>query len=536
MMYVWGQFIDHDLDHTLPDGTNHIDITVPVGDPDLPPGSIIPLTRFVVDPSTGTTVNSVTGWLDASMVYGSDAATASSLRLPDGHMATSAGESLPIVNGAFAAGDPRATENPDLTAITTLFIREHNFQVDRLAEQHPNWSGERLYQNARAIVTAEIENITYTEFLPRLLGPNAIGAYHGYNPGVDPRISQEFATSAYRFGHSIVSGTETKVDNLGNAISAQRLADAFTDTPAEVQANGGIDALLRGILSDEAQANDVYAVDDLRNLLFAPPATMDLIAIDIERERDLGIGTLNQTRAALHLPDYKSFDQITSDPTVAAHLRQVFGTVDKVDLFIGGLAEDHARGAMLGPTFKAIIAKQFANLRDGDRMWWQSQDFDPATVHQIQNTTLSDIIVRNTDTDVTQASAFIATQRHSSDVAAEEPTAPQLVIGVAADNANIAGGPADDTIVAGLGDNQSLTGGGGNDVFVFSDGHANATITDFSPGHDKLKFTFSARDFGVTTTDGHAVITYGDNTINLAGVDRTELHRSDFIVPDRSFG
>jgi peroxidase len=35
MMYAWGQFIDHDLDHTLPDGTNNIDITIPSGDPNL---------------------------------------------------------------------------------------------------------------------------------------------------------------------------------------------------------------------------------------------------------------------------------------------------------------------------------------------------------------------------------------------------------------------------------------------------------------------------------------------------------------------
>ena len=170
MMYVWGQFIDHDLDHTLPDGTTPIDITIPPGDPNFPDGTTIPLTRFITDPTNGDTVNSVTGWLDASMIYGSDAATAASLRLPDGHMATSADGYPPIVDGAYVAGDVRATENPDLTAITTLFVREHNYQVDQLQAQHPDWSGDQLYQTARAIVTAEIENITYTEFLPHLLG------------------------------------------------------------------------------------------------------------------------------------------------------------------------------------------------------------------------------------------------------------------------------------------------------------------------------------------------------------------------------
>src|SRR5260221_3033336 len=82
MMYAWGQFIDHDLDLALTGGAN-IGIAVPAGDPNFPAGSIIPATRAVIDPATGagtghpaTAVNAISGWLDGSMVYGSDAATA----------------------------------------------------------------------------------------------------------------------------------------------------------------------------------------------------------------------------------------------------------------------------------------------------------------------------------------------------------------------------------------------------------------------------------------------------------------------------
>src|SRR5262249_31652300 len=198
MMYAWGQFIDHDLDLATPNGKTNIDVTVPAGDPNLTPGSSIPLGgRVVIDPATGhdgkpaIAVNTVTGWLDASMVYGSDQATADNLRLPDGHMKTSAGDNLPIdpQSGMFLAGDVRAQENPDLTALQTLFVREHNYQVDQLAAQHPNWTGDQLYEQAKAIVTAEIAHITYSEFLPHLLGPDALTAYHGYDPTFDPRIT-----------------------------------------------------------------------------------------------------------------------------------------------------------------------------------------------------------------------------------------------------------------------------------------------------------------------------------------------------------
>src|SRR6476620_10919564 len=161
-MYSWGQFIDHDLDLVNSDGVNRIDIAVPNGDPLFPDGSTIQMTRSIVDPTNHAAVNQITGWLDASMIYGSTQAVSDSLRLADGHMKTSEGNNLPIdpVSGPPMAGDVRAAENPGLTALQTLFVREHNFQVDQLAAQHPDWDGEHLYQQARPIVGAEISHIT----------------------------------------------------------------------------------------------------------------------------------------------------------------------------------------------------------------------------------------------------------------------------------------------------------------------------------------------------------------------------------------
>ena len=68
-----------------------------------------------------TAINTVTGWMDGSQIYGSGAATAANLRTADGHMKMSAGQNLPIVETdqgkeLFAAGDARAQENPDCLA------------------------------------------------------------------------------------------------------------------------------------------------------------------------------------------------------------------------------------------------------------------------------------------------------------------------------------------------------------------------------------------------------------------------------------
>src|SRR5207248_4279147 len=109
---------------------------------------------------------------------------------------------LPMANDAhivsdtqlFAAGDVRANENIELTAMQTLFVREHNRIAAQLKAARPLWGDEQLYQQARRTVIAELQVIAYTEWLPSLLGPNALPGYTGYKPNVNPAIANEFPT------------------------------------------------------------------------------------------------------------------------------------------------------------------------------------------------------------------------------------------------------------------------------------------------------------------------------------------------------
>jgi peroxidase len=540
-MYAFGQFVDHDIDLNMnqtpaADGSNVLSFTIPAGDTELPPGSEISIPRGQVDPANGNAINSVTQYLDLSQVYGSDADTAASLRNSDGTLKTSSGNYLPIVNGQYVGGDVRAAENPDLTSLDVLFVREHNYLVGQLHAQDPSLTGDQLYSMARAINTAEYQNIVYTEFLPHLLGANTLTQYQGYNPSVSPQIFEEFSTAAYRFGHSTVSPEETKIANDGLIMEQKELVAASAEQTTELPLNSGSDGLLRNLAQDFSQESSATINSDLRNLLNAnPPGEVgDLAAIDILRERDLGIATLNQTREALGMTPYTSFDQITSNPTLASELQQVYGSVDQVDLFVGGLAEDPAPGgSMVGPTFQAVIAQQFENLRDGDPNFYLNQGFSQQLMTQIQNTTLSDLIARDTYSTAIQPDAFIATVRHSSDVASPNPDAPQLVMGVDTDNAVVSGSPGvDNTIVAGLGDNQQLTGGGSSNTFVFLGSGHNDTVTDFNPLTDKLDFenTMTPMDFSNVNVsaapDGSAILQVDGNTVQLAGVTMDQVNAS----------
>src|SRR5207244_60940 len=142
-VYAWGQFIDHDLDLTTSASPAvPFNIAVPKGDPYFDPNStgtqVIPLNRSKSDAATGASatnprqqVNDITAWIDASMVYGSDATTAASLRtMSGGKLKTSTGNLLPSsgtgANAQFVAGDIRANENDELISVQTLLMREHN--------------------------------------------------------------------------------------------------------------------------------------------------------------------------------------------------------------------------------------------------------------------------------------------------------------------------------------------------------------------------------------------------------------------------
>jgi len=219
---------------------------------------------------------------------------------------------------------------------------------------------------------------------------------------------------------------------------------------------------------------------------------------------------------------------------LAAKLQSVYGTIDQLDLFVGGLAETAVGSSMVGPTFQAIIARQFEVLRDGDPLFYQNQGFSPALMQQIKDTTLSDLILRDTDTSIIQQNAFVATERHLSNVASPDPSAPQLVIGIDDAGATIAGtAGVDNTIVAGLGANQLLTGGGTSDIFVLLGAGHTDTVTDFQPKVDILDFegltkALSFHDVVLTQSGGATLVQLGGNSITLTGIAASQLTAANF--------
>ena len=436
-LWQWGQFLDHDIDIT--DGIHpeeHENISIPTGDAHFDPdgnGNVtLTFNRSIyqLNSTPREQLNEITGWIDASNVYGSDHERANALRKLDGsgQLKTSKKgllpynlDGLPNAGGPspelFLAGDVRANEQVGLTAMHTLFVREHNRLAREIRQSNKRLSGEQIYQRARRIVAAEMQVITYKEFIPVLLGKKALSKYKGYNPNIDARISNEFSTAAYRLGHSLLSPQILRLNKRGNTIKHGNLSlrDAFF-APSLLVEQGNIGPILRGLAAQPCQDLDVFIVDDVRNFLFGFPGQggFDLASLNIQRGRDHGLPSYNDTRRSLGLEPASDFSDITSDEQIQARLQAAYNNdIELIDLWVGGLAEEKFNDALVGEVFFTILKDQFERLRDGDRFWYQNY-FYGHSLKKIKKITLSEIIRRNTriDKEIQKNVFLISNKKH----------------------------------------------------------------------------------------------------------------------------
>ncbi len=399
--WVWGQFLDHDFG--LRD-ERVIEIQ-PIGFSAADPlesfrndFNAIDFWRTPPAPDTGVTtprqyVNRLSSYIDASNVYGITAKRLDWLRVgkvdglpadnspkllltkgylprvdargdPKNAPATDLfGALVATPQNAIVAGDTRANGNVGLTAVHTLFAREHNRIVRLLPSR---LSAEQRFQIARRVVGAEEQYITYTQFLPAL--GVSLHPYRGYNRATNGTLSNEFAEVGFR-AHSMING-DLHVTERAGRWSALQLA-AFASGGIDVASHDGLVTLdiplvvalgnptllervgvgpvSQALASEREYSNDEQIDDALRSVLFRVPkpgvtdpracelpvldprcftGVQDLGAVDVERARDHGIPTYNALRQAYGLAPQASFAEITgesNDPADASLLNTPAG-------------------------------------------------------------------------------------------------------------------------------------------------------------------------------------------------------------------
>uniref|UniRef100_P07202-8 Isoform 2-4 of Thyroid peroxidase n=3 Tax=Homo sapiens TaxID=9606 RepID=P07202-8 len=326
-------------------------------------------------------MNGLTSFLDASTVYGSSPAlerqlrnwtSAEGLLRVHARLRDSGRAYLPFVpprapaacapepgipgetrGPCFLAGDGRASEVPSLTALHTLWLREHNRLAAALKALNAHWSADAVYQEARKVVGALHQIITLRDYIPRILGPEAfqqyVGPYEGYDSTANPTVSNVFSTAAFRFGHATIHPL------------VRRLDASFQEHPD-----------LPGLWLHQA--------------FFSPWTLLR--------------GGYNEWREFCGLPRLETPADLSTaiaSRSVADKILDLYKHPDNIDVWLGGLAENFLPRARTGPLFACLIGKQMKALRDGDWFWWEnSHVFTDAQRRELEKHSLSRVICDNT--------------------------------------------------------------------------------------------------------------------------------------------
>lgn len=377
LAWAWGQFIAHDIVRTRASGTGPV---FAVGGMNL--------TRIDAQVFEATGCRwprtDLTPLIDASTVYGDGCnVTAAQLLRDDNGKAcklrVGPGNLLPQLPGQptdFLAGDSRSAENSVLTSLHVVFLREHNRLCDVIGSRKPWWSEDEKYWKARDVVIAKIQHITYTEWLPAILGAHLGSELAEKAPGAT--LTVEFATAAFRFGHSMVP------DQIGPF----SLTDMFFN-PTLIQTYG-IEAILAPALQERALRVDLQFSNSLRLALFG---SLDLLAVNLFRGRDVTLGSFETLYECYH--------------GIAIH-NYTFS-----DPLLGLLSEPLAPGSSLPPTMAAIVSEQFARLRKYDPDFYttllEKRLLGPYFKREIlEETTLANLLLQNTNLNFVQVKGFFS--------------------------------------------------------------------------------------------------------------------------------
>ncbi|XP_069103195.1 peroxidase-like protein 3 [Argopecten irradians] len=311
------------------------------------------------------------------------------------------------------AGDERVNEILNLAMMHTAFLREHNRLAKKVANSCRRYrrNNNRMFEETRRIMIGVMQNIVFYEFLPKVLGRKMMRRnglleeqYRGYDESVNPSILNEFATAAYRFGHSLVMDEFEFMTTDYSVETTKHVSQTFFK-PEEIQYTEQAKKLLRFLTTDRTFKMDREFNPAIQDLLFLDQNhdSFDLPAANTQRGRDHGLAPYMEIRRACRLPTVTTFENlygISEDDR--ARLASVYAHVDDIDLFVGGILEEHVDGGIVGPTFACIIGEQFRRLKVGDRYYFERRkesirEFDRRQIAAIKEHSLAKILCENFD-------------------------------------------------------------------------------------------------------------------------------------------
>jgi len=442
---LWAEFLRNDIllaphqDSMHEGGMEEAHISIPVDDEILnPSGSETSQIRYIRTEfieGSGTDENNprvypnqASAWIDASSIYGQNEVTNSWIRTQEGGqviitdwdgsdmipaydsngLISNWDDSSSIANIQFGAADSRNIDNIGVSTLHLLFLREHNRLADAIQDRNPDWSDEQIFQWAKKLVTAQIQVITYSEYLPSI-GLN-LPEYTGYNSSINPQVSNEFFLLVSSTFSSQRNDAWLLLNDSRDDISSSPLQLQEGYWTMEPILDDGVESIIRGAAYEAQRVNDLAMVSNLRNLLSGKstwPGWIDECAMTIQLGRDRGLTDYNSVREGLGLERYLNWSNLTSDENVSSQLSETFDDIDNMDAIIGVLAEPRLDNSTFGETQHHLAFNQYTMLRDADRYWYANDPELTPLLPELNKIRLSDIILRNSKIESIQCDVFV---------------------------------------------------------------------------------------------------------------------------------
>ncbi|APW38227.1 hypothetical protein RD110_14310 [Rhodoferax koreense] len=241
----------------------------------------------------------------------------------------------------FATGLERGNSSAFYTAISTIFLREHNRLCDEIARTNPTWGDDRIFETARNTNIAQLLKIIIQDYINHIsssafklfvdVGTAERETWYRTN-----RIAAEFDL-LYRW-HALVPN-ECVVD-------AQTVANQDFRFNNQFLIDKGLASLLGS--ASQQQAGNIR----LQNTAFF---LVDAEMAAVDKSRAWQLRSYNEYRQCFSLPPAKSFEDLTGDKAMAQRLEALYGDIDQVELMVGLLAEKRANDVVFGALMTRMV-------------------------------------------------------------------------------------------------------------------------------------------------------------------------------------
>ncbi|XP_058126781.1 peroxidase-like [Anopheles ziemanni] len=363
-------------------------------------------------------INEASSFIDLSFVYGTSLEQSNSLRTLSGGRLKAVrrnGVEWPVIDPAgctwadvcYLVADRRSYQTPMSATVHLLFLREHNRLANQLKVNNPTWSDETIFQEARRINIAQYQYIVYYEYLPRVLGRENMlskgliiegtGFSSDYSSFRNPSALAEFSVVQAFMQSSVTGGINFY---MNDTVQSARLSDLAGNLGS---LETTFEWFFAGLIKQQAALVDTSFSIELKNFMYRGTASVgqDLVALNIQQMRDFGFARYNDYRLRCglgRLATWEAYNATQKAPCIKtiARLQSLYGTVDDLDVFVGGAFEDPLPGSLLGPTFSCLFQEQVLAARTGDRYFFelggQDGSFTAAQLAEIRKIKLSKLM------------------------------------------------------------------------------------------------------------------------------------------------